>query len=503
MSFRGMRLRALLVLGYIGIIAVMILMGVFSGIQMAKVNDMSNVIEEVWMPAVFYTSDLNTATGDFRIAELQHILANSDENRKKYEKDMEDHLQKIKKNMDMYVPLINSEKEKRLYDSFISDWNAYLSEHQKLLTLSRENKNEEAKDLIRGESQMKYDTSSDILLEIVDLNLEGGKQASKESDRTYIFSRTMTVAGNVLAVFIVLAIIVIMNRKLRLIVSEINSAADSVVAGCQQVSAAAVQLANGAGEQSSAVEQISSSVEEMAANIRQNSDNAAETEKIALKSAEDAKEGGKSVADTVAAMKKITEAIIVIEEIARQTDMLALNAAIEAARAGEHGKGFAVVASEVRKLAERSQKAAKEIRGLSVSSVEVAENAGSMLSRLVPDIQKTAELVQEISMAGSEQNTGAEQISKAVQQVDLVGQQNATAAEEMASTSEELSGQAELLRNTIDALGVNSTAERRNEPPARLRRKPADMGKERENKRMKQISISKKEDIEDREFERY
>jgi methyl-accepting chemotaxis protein len=160
-------------------------------------------------------------------------------------------------------------------------------------------------------------------------------------------------------------------------------------------------------------------------------------------------------------MKDIARKITVVGEIARQTNLLALNAAIEAARAGEEGRGFAVVASEVRKLAERSQKAAAEISELSVSSVEVAERAGEMLNRIVPDIQKTAELVQEISVASSEQNSGAEQINKAVQQLDSVIQENASAAEEMSSTSEELTGQAEHLRDIIGFFRIADTVQRR------------------------------------------
>jgi len=190
-------------------------------------------------------------------------------------------------------------------------------------------------------------------------------------------------------------------------------------------------------------------MEQMSANIRQTADNALQTEKIAVKSAHDAQEGGRAVIQTVHAMKEIAGRITIIEEIARQTNLLALNAAIEAARAGEHGKGFAVVASEVRKLAERSQKAAAEISDLSSSSVQVAEKAGDMLARMLPDIQRTAELVQEISAACKEQDSGAEQINKAIQQLDEVIQQNAGSAEEMSSTAEELSSQSEQLQDTI------------------------------------------------------
>jgi methyl-accepting chemotaxis protein len=201
-------------------------------------------------------------------------------------------------------------------------------------------------------------------------------------------------------------------------------------------------------------------MEEMASSIRQNTDNAMQTEKISIKSSIDAKEGGKAVTETVAAMKEIATKISIIEEIARQTNLLALNAAIEAARAGEHGKGFAVVASEVRKLAERSQSAAGEISSLSTRSVAIAEQAGEMLTKMVPDIQRTAELVQEITASSKEQDTGAEQINKAIQQLDQVIQQNASASEEMASTSEELSSQAEQLQHSISFFDIGNSGRR-------------------------------------------
>ncbi|WP_243372182.1 methyl-accepting chemotaxis protein [Geotalea sp. SG265] len=270
-----------------------------------------------------------------------------------------------------------------------------------------------------------------------------GKILSALAKRSLVTIFVLVLASFAACILMIVALM----RSIARPVGELVMAADYVAAGSQELSSGSEEMSQGASEQAAAAEEASSSMEEMASNIRQNADNAHETEKIAQKSAVDAREGGDAVAATVVAMKEIAAKITVIEEIARQTNLLALNAAIEAARAGEHGKGFAVVASEVRKLAERSQQAAAEISSLSIKNVQVAEQAGEMLSRLVPDIQKTAELVQEISAACQEQDSGAEQINKAIQQLDMVIQQNASAAEEVASTSEELASQADRLKD--------------------------------------------------------
>ena len=246
-----------------------------------------------------------------------------------------------------------------------------------------------------------------------------------------------------------------MVGRLRQVVADVRGATDNVASGSEELSASSESLSQGATEQAAAIEEVSSSMEQMSSNIKQNADNAQQTEKIALQAARDAQEGGVAVGRAVVAMKNIAEKISIIEEIARQTNLLALNAAIEAARAGEHGKGFAVVAAEVRKLAERSGNAAGEISELSSSTVTISEKAGEMLTKLVPDIQRTAELVQEINAATGEQNSGAEQINKAIQQLDQVIQQNASASEEMASTSEELSSQAQQLQQTMGFFRVD------------------------------------------------
>jgi len=262
-----------------------------------------------------------------------------------------------------------------------------------------------------------------------------------------------------------------MLENLRNTVTQVTDAAGNVATGSEEMSSTAQRLSEGATEQAAAAEETTSSMEQMTASIQQNADNARQTDKIATKASEDARLSGDAVIRTVSAMKQVAEKIGLIEEIARKTDLLALNAAVEAARAGEHGKGFAVVASEVRKLAERSQTAAAEISRLTVDGVQVAEGAGQMLTKLVPDIQKTAELLREIAAASAEQSTGASQVNKAIQQLDQVIQQNSSASQEMASTAEELSAQAEVLQSTI---GFFKTDKRRARPSVRpSARKPA------------------------------
>ncbi|MBE9636322.1 methyl-accepting chemotaxis protein [Salipiger mangrovisoli] len=347
---------------------------------------------------------------------------------------------------------------------------------------------------VSGDGKLAWRAMEDEIDGILDLNREGLSQAAIAASENHASARVLTISlmigialGSTLAgVWIVVSIsrglsraidlarkvargdltetVVIasndeisdllgamneMTGNLRRVVGEVTGGAGQVASGSAEMASTAEQLSQGATEQASSTEEASSSVEQMTANIRQTADNATQTEEMARKSAEDARDSGRAVAEAVEAMKTIAERILVVQEIARQTDLLALNAAVEAARAGEHGRGFAVVASEVRKLAERSQTAAGEISSLSGNTVRAAEAAGKMLEGLVPDIERTSELVSQISSASRELASGATQVNLAIQQLDKVTQENTSASEEMSATAEQLSAQAESLRSAI------------------------------------------------------
>jgi len=246
-----------------------------------------------------------------------------------------------------------------------------------------------------------------------------------------------------------------MTDKLRQIVSGILISTQTVASSSEEISATAESLSESSNTQASNVEEITSSLEEVGATITQNTENSRKTNSMANKAAGEADEGGKAVSETVSAMTSISEKISIIEDIAYQTNLLALNAAIEAARAGEHGKGFAVVAGEVRKLAEKSQDAAQDINNLATNSVSIATKAGELLKVIVPSIKETAQLVQDITIASEEQDTGVNQINLGMDQLNQVTQQTAAASEELASTSESLSDQAQQLQEQIEFFKID------------------------------------------------
>ena len=309
---------------------------------------------------------------------------------------------------------------------------------------------------VKTELYAKIDPVTSKIGELIDVQIKMAQHEHQKSNLIYTEARNnsyiLIITGilfGLLISFVIIRNITNIVAKLKELISFVQVASDNISSASTQMNSSSQQMSEGATEQAASAEEVSSSMEEIASSIQQNTANALQTEKIAVKVAEDIIEGNKAVNLTVQSMKEIADRISIIGDIARQTNLLALNAAVEAARAGDHGRGFAVVAAEVRKLAERSQTAALEINNLSKAGVVIAEKSGKLLEELVPEIQKTSKLVQEISLSSIEQNAGANEVNKALQQLNQVIQQNAATSEEMAASSEELASQAEQLNDVI------------------------------------------------------
>jgi len=425
--------------------------------------------------------------------EKNEILATTPEDTKKFDLQAIETSAKIKQMIDEGIAGATAEG-RPLWLEIGGQWQALKEVDEQIRQLSMEGKKEAAGALSMTAGRKAVEDMEATINRVLDLNTRQMKEAEDSANAAYLAGRNLMVATIVIALLTAVGgalwisrtlsrglktvgdaldavasgdlvnqvqvrsndeikdlveTVNMMIERLRTVVSDATAASENVSAGSQELAASSEQVSQGATEQAASAEEASASMEEMAANIKQNADNAAQTEKIARQSSKDAEASGVAVDKAVGAMRTIAEKIGIVQEIARQTDLLALNAAVEAARAGEHGKGFAVVASEVRKLAERSQAAASEIVAVSSDTVKAAADAGEMLTRLVPDIRRTAELVSEISAACREQDIGASQINEAIQQLDKVTQQNAGASEQISSTSEELAAQAEELQASI------------------------------------------------------
>ncbi len=498
---KNIRIGQRIAAGFAAVILIALALGLFAYSRLSAIDRDANEITLSALPTVYTIGQIvNNVATEYNLV-FQHILTNDQSEKQRLGEEIREIRAQNAKQRAGYEKLIKSEKGRELLESTAAARIALAAAMDEALKRSDALRRDEALSVAEREMKPCYRKYADAASAMVAYNKAGADDSGKQVQDSVSAAKTGVLAGLFAALAAAVGISILVARSitrplatavglaqrvsegdlthtveaasrdelgqmltsmngmvanLRKTVAEVTAAAGNVASSSREMSAAAEQLAQGATEQSAAAEESTASMEQMAASIQQNADNARQTDKIASQAAEDTRSGGEAVSKTVDAMKEIAQRIGIIEEIARKTDLLALNAAVEAARAGDHGRGFAVVASEVRKLAERSQTAAAEISKLTGDGVALAENAGQLLGRLVPDIRKTAELVREIAAASGEQNTGTAQINKAIQQLDQVIQHNTAASEEMASTSEELSSQAEQMQASIAFFRVDN-----------------------------------------------
>ena len=553
--FSNMKIRDRLVVLLLALIVPLLLITYFGDRGMGVIQERLGIVYEHRTLPLAMLADVNRDFGRVRANNMLLVAAPNDEVRQEAVKYTNEARTALNREWQQFLGTLITAEGKRLADISSSDIQAYLATVDAAERMVASNDRSRLAQLAAGEWRDTFLKATKALDDMSSFEEHAAEEEYKRAGEVYASTRlqNLALAGIALAVALVLAVLIIQSiarpiativgslgqmAKLNLsididgldrkdeigtmaramkamldalitVVHDLVSASQNVASGSEELSASADTLSTGANEQASATEEASASMEEMAANIKQNAENAATTEKIARQSAADAQSSGDAVRQAVKAMQTIAEKIVIVQEIARQTDLLALNAAVEAARAGEHGRGFAVVASEVRKLAERSQAAAAEISGLSSETVSAAANAGEMLNKLVPDIQRTAELVEEITAACREQDIGASQVNLAIQQLDKVTQQNAAAAEETSATSVELASQADQMQTTIGYFTLDHRSAPQRTAPRPPAKKPRSLAPVGAGKAAKQAQrgdgkgFNLSMDEEDGEFQRY
>jgi methyl-accepting chemotaxis protein len=518
-AFYNLNIAVKLLVSFAAVLALTAFLGAFSVLQLGKVNQMSTDLTTVWMPATRTLLEMKGLMSRYRSQELQHILSSTTEEMAGYEKSMADTWTELQKNRATYEKLITEPEEKAVYPEFVKALDSYAQQHDKLIGLSRAQKNEEATALVRGDSLRLSRELNTMLDKLSQVNVAGALKAGKQADATYGEARFWDIAvllgtiaiGFLLAVWVarlvsrplaeavkvaqsvaagdltsrieanthdetgmLLQALRGMNDSLVKIVGEVRTGTDTIATASGQIASGNQDLSSRTEEQASSLEQTAASMEELTSTVKQNADNARQANQLAVSASEVAVKGGSvvnQVVDTMASIhassKKIVDIISVIDGIAFQTNILALNAAVEAARAGEQGRGFAVVAAEVRNLAQRSAAAAKEIKGLiddSVGKVDAGSalvgEAGRTMEEIVDSVRRVTDIMGEITAASQEQTSGIEQINQAITQMDQVTQQNAALVEEAAAAASSLQEQAGTLVQAVSVfrLGTDNEA---------------------------------------------
>ena len=526
--FKSLRLAAQLLTGFVAVALVAALIGVVGYLKVAQIVDADTTLyEQITLPSI-QLGEISSSFQQMRVAMRDLQLHKDTASRAASQEKIKQMKQRINEASAEFEKTILTENGRRLFEEFTRNRDAFNGIIERAAGLAVANRDEEALALQAApDTKAAVQAEEELIDKMVTAKTQLAKQTAEANDAAGRGARqailVLSVVGVLLAVGLgllltklirgqvggepreaaeiaqkvaagdltvevhvasgdttsMMASIKDMVAKLGAVASQVMTTTETLVGAAEQLSSAAQSISQGASEQAASVEETSASMEEMSASIAQNNENAKVTGDIATKTSRETVEGGQAVKETVSAMKQIAQKIAIIEDIAYQTNLLALNAAIEAGRAGEHGKGFAVVAAEVRKLAERSQVAAEEITQLAGGSVNLAQRAGSLLEAIVPSIQKTADLVQEILAASVEQNSGVGQINGAINQISQATQQNAAASEELASTSEEVSAQAMELKSLMgfftlegDGRGGRPSG-RQAKAPARTKPRPA------------------------------
>ncbi len=351
-----------------------------------------------------------------------------------------------------YTSKVETEEEKRMIDKTRQKMQSLDRQIENLEKIIDKQSLNELQAFAKLELYPSVDPVTESISNLVDFQLKTANILFKKAQDTYSSSLIL----GIIVVLISLSVSAILNYNIIVslirVVSEANLIATQISGGAEEISSASITISQAANQQAASVEESASAIEEIQSTIKQNSDNANLTNQLASSTAQKSIEGGKIVSETLVAMREIASRIALVEEIASQTNLLAVNATIESARAGEHGQGFAVVATEVRKLAQGSKKAAQEIKILASKSLTIAERAVSMLDDIVPDVRRTADLIQEIAAASSEQASNIVHVSNAINQLAQASQENASSSEQLASTAELFTKNAQLITETFSEI---------------------------------------------------